>query len=55
MIRFTVGGDHVGRITLDRPDAANALTVEMRDEIVERVRECRDLDDVRSVLVTATG
>lgn len=55
MIRFTVGDDHVGRITLDRPGAANALTVEMRDEIVERVRECRDRDDVRSVLVTATG
>jgi len=55
VIRFAVGDDHVGRITLDRPDAANALTVEMRDEIVVRVRECRARDDVRAVLLTATG
>ena len=31
MIRYEIGADHVGRITLDRPEAKNALTVEMRD------------------------
>ena len=55
MLRFAVGDDHVGRITLDRPDAANALTVEMRDDLVDAVRESRARDDVRSVLITATG
>ena len=34
MIRYEVGDDHVGRITLDRPEAKNALTVEMRDDLV---------------------
>lgn len=55
MLRFDVGDDHVGRITLDRPDAANALTVEMRDHLVDAVRACRADDDVRAVLVRATG
>ncbi len=31
--------DGVGRIVLDRPEAKNALTVEMRDGIVDAVRE----------------
>lgn len=55
MLRFEVGDDHVGRITLDRPDAANALTPEMRDDLVDAVRESRARDDVRAVLVAATG
>ena len=38
MIRYEVGGDHVGRITLDRPEAKNALTVEMRDDLVDVIR-----------------
>lgn len=55
MLRFEVGADHVGRITLDRPDAANALTVEMRDALVDAVRACRADDGVRSVFLSATG
>ena len=37
VIHYEVGSDHVGRITLDRPDAKNALTIEMRDAIVDAV------------------
>ncbi len=55
MIRYEVGADHVARITLDRPEAKNALTVEMRDDIVAAVRRSRADDDVRCVLVTGTG
>jgi 2-(1,2-epoxy-1,2-dihydrophenyl)acetyl-CoA isomerase len=55
MIRYEVGGDNVARITLDRPDAKNALTVEMRDDLVAAVRRSRADDEVRSVLVTGTG
>jgi 2-(1,2-epoxy-1,2-dihydrophenyl)acetyl-CoA isomerase len=55
MIRYEVGGDHVGRITLDRPDARNALTVSMRDDLVDVVRQARDDDGVRSLLVTGAG
>jgi 2-(1,2-epoxy-1,2-dihydrophenyl)acetyl-CoA isomerase len=55
VIHYDVGDDHVARITLDRPDAKNALTIEMRDEIVDAVRDTRANADVRAVLITGTG
>src|ERR1019366_597830 len=55
MINYEVGGDRVGRITLDRPEARNALTVEMRDDLVAAVRSARADSRVRSLLVTGTG
>ncbi len=55
MIHYEVGEDHVGRITLDRPEAKNALTVAMRDDLVAAVRSARADGRVRSVLITATG
>lgn len=55
MIRYEIGADHVGRITLDRPDAKNALTIEMRDGIVDAVRAARQDDDVRALLITGAG
>jgi 2-(1,2-epoxy-1,2-dihydrophenyl)acetyl-CoA isomerase len=55
MIRYQVGFDHVARLTLDRPEAKNALTIEMRDELVASVRRARADDDVRSLLITGTG
>jgi 2-(1,2-epoxy-1,2-dihydrophenyl)acetyl-CoA isomerase len=54
-VRYEVGADQVGRITLDRPDAKNALTIEMRDAIVDAVRSARADDNVRALLVTGTG
>jgi 2-(1,2-epoxy-1,2-dihydrophenyl)acetyl-CoA isomerase len=47
--------DGVGRIVLDRPEAKNALSVEMRDGIVEAVRDFRADPAVRAVLLTGTG
>lgn len=55
MIHYDVGNDHVARITLDRPDAKNALTIEMRDGIVDAVRDARANADVRAVLITGAG
>jgi 2-(1,2-epoxy-1,2-dihydrophenyl)acetyl-CoA isomerase len=55
VIKYEVGADHVGRITLDRPDAKNALTIEMRDAIVDAVRSARTDTDVRALLLTGTG
>ena len=55
MINYEVGDDRVGRITLDRPEARNALTVEMRDDLVAAVRSARADSRVRSLLVTGTG
>jgi 2-(1,2-epoxy-1,2-dihydrophenyl)acetyl-CoA isomerase len=54
-LRFEVGDDHVGRITLDRDEARNALSVAMRDDLVDAVRSCRDDDGVRAVLIRAEG
>ncbi|HEY3095566.1 MAG TPA: enoyl-CoA hydratase-related protein [Acidimicrobiia bacterium] len=55
MIRVETGTDHVCRVTLDRPEAKNALTVEMRDQIVDTVRTVRADSDVRALLITGTG
>lgn len=55
MIRYSVGSDSVARLVLDRPEAKNALTVEMRDEIVSRVREARADPAVRALLLTGVG
>jgi 2-(1,2-epoxy-1,2-dihydrophenyl)acetyl-CoA isomerase len=55
VIHYDVGADHVGTITLDRPDAKNALTIEMRDAIVDAVRSARADDGVRALLITGSG
>ena len=55
MIRVEVGDDHVARITLDRPEAKNALSVQMRDDLVRDVRQARTDADVRALLITGTG
>jgi len=55
MIRYDVGDDSVARLVLDRPEAKNALTAEMRDDIVARVRQARADRDVRALLITGVG
>ena len=55
MIRYDVGEDGVARLVLDRPDAKNALTPQMRDEIVQRVREARADAGVRALLISGVG
>ena len=55
MIRYTVGDDQIGRVTLDRPEAKNALTIEMRDAIVDAVRSARHDANVRALLITGAG
>jgi 2-(1,2-epoxy-1,2-dihydrophenyl)acetyl-CoA isomerase len=55
MLRVERSVNGVGRIVLDRPDARNALTIEMRDGIVEAIREFRAASDVRAVLITGSG
>ena len=55
MIHYDVGDDFVARVTLDRPEAKNALTVEMRDGIVARVRAARADPEVRALLITGAG
>mgnify|MGYP003462393894 CR=1 FL=1 len=55
MLRSEVRDDGVGVVVLDRPEAANALTVAMRDDLVSSVQAFRDDDRVRAVLVRAEG
>jgi len=43
------------RVTLDRPDARNALTVEMRDDLLAAVRRARADDEVRALLLSGAG
>jgi 2-(1,2-epoxy-1,2-dihydrophenyl)acetyl-CoA isomerase len=45
----------VGRIVLNRPEARNALTLEMRDGITDAVRDFRADPEVRAVLITGIG
>ncbi len=47
--------DGVGRIVLDRPEAKNALTIGMRDGVIEAIREFRADPLVRAVLITGEG
>ncbi|MBV8159569.1 MAG: enoyl-CoA hydratase/isomerase family protein [Acidimicrobiia bacterium] len=55
MIRTTTSEAGVATITLDRPEAKNALTIEMRDELLAALRRARSDDGVRALLVTGTG
>src|SRR3954454_24490361 len=45
----------VGHIILDRPEAKNALTIAMRDGIIDAVREFRADPQVRAVVITGEG
>lgn len=53
-IRFTREGA-VARITLARPDAANALNPAMAHELLEVAQLCRDDSGVRAVILDAEG
>jgi len=55
VLRVETGADHVCRVTLERAEAKNALTVGMRDQLVDAVRSARADADVRALLITGTG
>ena len=54
-LQVTIAADGVMHIELCRPDAKNALTIEMRDGIVRALVEARSNVAVRAVLITAAG
>ncbi|MDT9592693.1 crotonase/enoyl-CoA hydratase family protein [Nocardioides zeae] len=47
--------DGVLTLTLERPDALNAFTVTMADELEDAFRRVNDHDEVRAVVVTGAG
>ena len=55
VIRVETGDGGVATITLDRPEAKNALTVEMRDDLLAAVRSSRTDPGVRALLITGAG
>lgn len=53
-VRYEVK-DAVGTITLNRPDAMNALTTEMKEALRDTVRRAAADDSVRAVVLTGAG
>ncbi len=53
-VRLEVAGG-VALLTLDRPEAMNALSVPVKDALVAAVRQVQDDDAVRAVVLTGSG
>lgn len=51
----TERGGQVSYVTLNRPDALNALTPELRDRLIDVLGEASADPDVRAVVLTGTG
>ena len=49
--------EQIATITLNRPEAKNALSTEMREQLDEALNDARDRagDDVKAVLITGAG
>lgn len=45
----------IATITLNRPEARNAFSIEMIERWVKALEECRDREDIRVVVLTANG
>lgn len=45
----------IGYVTLNRPEALNAYSIQMRDDLYEILRAIRDDDEVRVVIFTGAG
>jgi 2-(1,2-epoxy-1,2-dihydrophenyl)acetyl-CoA isomerase len=45
----------IATLTLNRPDALNAINMKMTEEFAEALSHIKDRDDVRAVLVTGRG
>ncbi|MFI5689190.1 enoyl-CoA hydratase/isomerase family protein [Streptomyces sp. NPDC051636] len=53
-IRYTTC-DQVSHLTLDRPEALNALTPDLRERLIQLLSEASADPDVRAVVLTGTG
>jgi 2-(1,2-epoxy-1,2-dihydrophenyl)acetyl-CoA isomerase len=53
-IAFNVEGS-IAKIALNRPEALNAINVEMAQELTKVFEEIKTRDDVRAVILTGTG
>jgi enoyl-CoA hydratase/carnithine racemase len=58
MVAMLVGyevGDHIATITLNRPEARNALSEQLIQELLEAFEKAKGDDDVRVIVLTGTG
>jgi enoyl-CoA hydratase len=55
LVAVEVGGDGVAVVTLNRPEAMNALSKALRVELARVMREMDARDDVRAVVLTGAG
>ncbi|NYH80089.1 2-(1,2-epoxy-1,2-dihydrophenyl)acetyl-CoA isomerase [Actinopolyspora biskrensis] len=54
-VLLTEDTNGVRRITLNRPDAYNSLTTELKLRLIEALREAATADSVRAVVLTGSG
>lgn len=54
-VLFKVIEDHVGLITLNRPNAANALSLQMLDELEEVIQEVNERKDIFCTIITGSS
>lgn len=47
--------NRIAYITLDRPEAANAMDFEMLEDLEKALKEYRDDDDLRAAIITGSG
>ncbi len=47
--------DHIARLTLNRPEAGNALNIAMARELMEAALQCDDDPSVRAVILAGAG
>ena len=47
--------DGVAHVTLNRPQAANALNIELVEELLDASQRCRDDPEIRAVLLSGAG
>jgi 2-(1,2-epoxy-1,2-dihydrophenyl)acetyl-CoA isomerase len=47
--------DQVARITLNRPEALNSLTVAMKEGLLDALRQAHDDEEVRAIILTGAG
>jgi len=47
--------DHIGNVTLNRPEKANAFDPDMCDDLLEALRMLAEADQVRVIVITGAG
>ena len=55
LVELEIGEDGVAVVTLNRPEAMNALSKGLRSELARVMREMDGRDDVRAVVLTGAG